>query len=71
MWCEVTAMQCKVRPCRRAARRTNEGTEPARRLVTSSDSSSANASSPASSAQFLAVANMTDARDGDAGGDAE
>lgn len=60
-------MQCNVRPCRPAAKRTNEGTDPARRLVTTSDSSLANASSPASSAQFLAFANMTDARDGDAG----
>lgn len=65
MWCEATAMQCNVRPCTRAAKRTNEGTEPARRLVTSSDSSLANASPPASSAHFLAVANMIDARDGD------
>lgn len=67
MWCEATAMQCNVRPCRRAAKRTNEATEPARRLVTSSDSSLANASWPASSAQFLAVVIVIDARDGDAG----
>lgn len=34
MWCEDTAMQCNVRPCKACCKRTNSCTEPGRRLVT-------------------------------------
>lgn len=67
MWCEGTAMQCNVRPCGRASKRTNACTDHGRRLVTTRWSSLANESSPASSAQFVAVGIVTDARNGDAG----
>lgn len=70
MWCEDTAMQCNVRPCKACCRRTNSCTEPGRRLVTKATKATKQLSSPPSSARSgprLPVAIVTDARHGGAG----